>query len=626
MADEFNFDMATKYKPEFKKNVTFQNLYITLAKERAKRDGKDETVYINYIDYIEKEKARVSDVKETSSIRNKLKNQLHFDVKPYADKSNEEFYNALKLLHYIVNTNPYTGKKSSSNQKTISVIDMISDPHLEHTDADNAVFREHYLRIKKELESGVDDADEREKTINWIHSQWQMILKNINRSIVVDAQLLDFDFQEVNQSLEYLLKSIPKQKIIELQRPNEGIIATFYNMLLASNILGEINDMQMVHFDYQNEEPVSDVISELFLSPELSEPTTWEEFKTLISIDKKSLSLLTDLQKLVWTVILRKSNVTIKDIKELKDKGYPFVIKYAKPIAEYWKRTYLNIDTVTLSEWIIVTQELLCIRQNSFTFSNYYHNHKTTDINASLAGAVMHFDRAHQLPRQIIMQRLTHRFLLIYGTNDQLNDKLQTDRYITDLEKIIFSYKNLEDMKAAHNYLFFQVMTLLATDFSSTSIQEKLYQTFQNLLFVMRSPSINIFPDSHSPSYLCFRTLIHVLTQDYYFRLLYDKQYPSNCYVESKKGLITSEGTLKPPKFAYEFLAYSLANTFGCSPSSKNNVVIILPVFYGSGNEYRLYLTFDYSHITHQITLIKFFYTGTDIKSHEIYRDILLKD
>ena len=75
-------------------------------------------------------------------------------------------------------------------------------------------------------------------------------------------------------------------------------------MLLASCIKAEINDVQRIDLDFHKEKAVPKDVSELFLSSTLSEPISWEEFKKLISIGKKSLS--TEQKKLVWSVLLRK--------------------------------------------------------------------------------------------------------------------------------------------------------------------------------------------------------------------------------------------------------------------------------------------------------------------------------
>lgn len=88
MSDEFNYKMSTRYKPEFKSKLKYELLYETVNNER---NG------------IEKDSFNAKEIftrRDSSSIINKLKKQLHLDVKAYASKSDEEKFNVLKLLYY----------------------------------------------------------------------------------------------------------------------------------------------------------------------------------------------------------------------------------------------------------------------------------------------------------------------------------------------------------------------------------------------------------------------------------------------------------------------------------------------------------------------------------------------
>ena len=68
-----------------------------------------------------------------------------------------------------------------------------------------------------------------------------------------------------------------ENKISQLQRPNENVIDTFYNILLSSRIIAEIEDMRKVVYDYQKEETVPQTITDLSLSDMFSAPMTWKE-------------------------------------------------------------------------------------------------------------------------------------------------------------------------------------------------------------------------------------------------------------------------------------------------------------------------------------------------------------
>ncbi len=57
-------------------------------------------MHSDYTDFIKDETLKIGDMiigKDKSSIRSKLKNQLHLDIKAYADKSNLEKFNCILL-------------------------------------------------------------------------------------------------------------------------------------------------------------------------------------------------------------------------------------------------------------------------------------------------------------------------------------------------------------------------------------------------------------------------------------------------------------------------------------------------------------------------------------------------
>lgn len=272
MADEFNFEMTTEYKPEFKNRVTYQELYEVLAQKRIANEGikvKDDE------DYVSRIKEIVSG-KDKSSIRNKLKRELHLDTRAYADKSDEEKFNVLKLIHFIVSTKRYEGLDIN---KTESVINLIAKPSLEHTDADNAVYEEHFRSIIEEIRPAVNRADDREKTVDWIYSLWEQMHVNIGLTVLEEIHMHQNALQTINERLKYILDCLDKDKITQLQRPNEGIIDTFYNMLISSRIIAELEDMKQVTYDYQQEETVPQTMTDLFLDDMFSVPVTWGDFR-----------------------------------------------------------------------------------------------------------------------------------------------------------------------------------------------------------------------------------------------------------------------------------------------------------------------------------------------------------
>lgn len=51
-----------------------------------------------------------------------------------------------------------------------------------------------------------------------------------------------------------------------------------------------------------------------------------------------------------------------------------------------------------------------------------------------------------------------------------------------EIEKIIFSYKNIEDIKTAYNFLYFKTATALTTDFECFNIAQTITEKINKKL------------------------------------------------------------------------------------------------------------------------------------------------
>lgn len=71
---------------------------------------------------------------------------------------------------------------------------------------------------------------------------------------------------------------------MKLHRPNEGVIDTFYNMMLSSRILAEIEEHLKTVYDYSNEASISKELIDFSLNELFYNDMTWEEFQNIIDI------------------------------------------------------------------------------------------------------------------------------------------------------------------------------------------------------------------------------------------------------------------------------------------------------------------------------------------------------
>lgn len=619
MSDEFNYKMSTRYKPEFKSKLKYEMLYETVNNER---NG------------IEKDSFNAKEIftrRDSSSIINKLKKQLHLDVKAYASKSDEEKFNVLKLLYFIINTNKYDKYNNDDEYKTISVINLMSKPSLEHTDFANSRYEEHFKSIIEEIRPAVNNPDYREETIERIHQIWKQHHININYTVLEDIQLRNGELQRINQRLKSILDTLDRERICALQRMNEDVIDTFYNMLISSRIIAEIEDRINAIYDYKSEQPVIQPVTNLSLDNVFSNSMEWEDFESAIDINKVDTN--NEISQKIWSLIFFKENISNDDLKNIDLSSYRFAKKYAKTITEYWVQESYGRNHVTLGEWIIVIQELMCIHSNKIEYSNCFIRH--TNPKVKLTAAIKDFEQISELPRLIILNRLANRMILNFGTKDLFEEKLKADRYIIKIEKIIFSYKNIEDIKTAYNFLYFKTATALTTDFECFNIAQTITEKINKKLTDNGFSAINLIFNNNLYYFL------HILIKDQNYRLLQNEEF-----IEFRKEILkiiadnhlNLNQHIKNNKFstisfpAYDTTAEQIADEIkyfysNFYPFTKNNYtsgIMTVPIYYDENNEYYCHIKFRLHQKSNAIEISYTKFIGQDIDSYDIYNQLLL--
>ena len=292
-------------------------------------------------------------------------------------------------------------------------------------------------------------------------------------------------------------------------------------------------------------------------------------------------------------------------------------------------KTILKHDAVTLGEWVIVMQELMCIHHNKIKYQNCFIRHTNTNI--KLTASIKSFEEASQLPHMILLNRLTNRLLLTYGAKEVLEQKLQVDEYVMEIEKIIFSYKNIEDIRTAHNFLYFQAISVLATDFSCSDIQGSINQIMQNKLMKKGLSLITLISEPNT--YAQFDFLMHILAQDKYFRLIQDDEF-MNLRKDAEQALAggineflkftANHMDFTYPECAYEITAKLFAEEleYMLKNSTPYSRPITIPIYFGEGNEYNLQVGFAL--LQQYIIISQINFIGKEIDSCQRYQDLLL--
>ncbi|MBD5142961.1 MAG: hypothetical protein HDT22_05025, partial [Ruminococcus sp.] len=477
------------------------------------------------------------------------------------------------------------------------------------------------------LKLAVNNPDYRDDTVEKIHKLWKQHRINIHCKVLEDTRLRNDELHKINQRLKFILESLDRNKIYALQRMNEGVIDTFYNMLISSRIIAETEDELKVIYDYQSEKTVTEMITNISMNPLFYQQIEWEEFK--IMIDIKNFNLENEELILMWSLLLSKENVTADDIKSMDKYSYNFAKKYVKTIAEYWVSESHDRNYVILYEWIIVMQELMCIYKNKVEYQNRFIRHINPKV--KLTAAVKNFDKTSRLPHLIILNRLTHHMLLTFGTKKLFEEKLQAEKYVMEIEKIIFSYKNIEDIQVAHNYLFLRVTAALTTDLECSDILYVINSRINIKLCVNNINPISLVHDNNAN--LDF--LIHILAKDRTYRLTKNKDFMklvqkwlSNSQnllnlLEEHRSINFSVNAIDIiiEKFAKEIESVYIKNMINENDCFSSQIFQI-PIYFGENNEYNCHIQFI---LQNNIILIsQLGIIGNNIESYDSYNQLML--
>ena len=204
------------------------------------------------------------------------------------------------------------------------------------------------------------------------------------------------------------------------------------------------------------------------------------------------------------------------------------------------------------------------------------------------------------------------------------------------MEKIIFSYKNLDKIKAAHSYLYFHVTSILATGDEynmKTTIEEKINEK----LAFYRIPKIMILPDSYNYILL----LLQVLSKDQNSCYLRNKsnnkileviknlakliQKPENWKKAFKIHQSFFQGRTASDILIEEFSEW-IQNLYSITQNYKRDYILsrvfTIPIYFGDKNEYYCLIRFLFRKEHHTLTVHHFSFIRKDEKEFNIYKQL----
>lgn len=365
MNENFVFeDISTQYDPEkHKVYLSYSSLYKDF----------DYKLEINPQNLFERN--------DNSGIFNKLKSELHFDIKEYAKKSEEEQFNTLKLLYFMIIKSKDFKKYSKKEPTSQFFINLLAHPSLDHTDMPNAEYREPLNNIISELRPVVTNADKKDKIIDIIHQQWIDLFSVISECAIRDhafegnirlplsdyyEELLQnvessytlynasYNLKSINTVLDSLINSLDIQKIYKLNRMNEGVIDTFYNIIRSRFKIADIKSKLQTGFKSE----IDDISTGHTTVPPMFTPfykkIEWNYFYSIVTqkypdLDNKEIYV-------IWSLIIdsEEKSISIEDVIKFQEHNlaYNFAKNHTKEVAESWSNEHLKRKDITLFEWL----------------------------------------------------------------------------------------------------------------------------------------------------------------------------------------------------------------------------------------------------------------------------------
>lgn len=462
------FDIGNTYDPAHK--VTMAELCKEIAEEiekAGKYTAHDEGYY--------RDKFKNAD---QSGIIDKLKKKLDFDIEGiYGNDPKQKFeaFKLLKLLYYIEKDGAPKNRGRSTENTKIQIIDILSKPRLENIQTPYAVRSQYgkiYSALSDELCKEVPDAAQRIETLKAINVYWDYMIDEIFGYVLPDEALLHP--QEAMKELirienflkEKVLNRLDSQKIAKLPN-NEGVMKTFYNMLICHEFL--CNDIDRINVNYRicfSSAPNSEY-ADIYKKCE-GQRIRWDSLDILKqaleimrkgeidAFHKTALETIRQSENDAGTAGFFLKMISYgKDIPENDIKHYKYVLGKVRTVAEWFykqKNSIEKIETdIPCDIFILIMQELIAVKKNRESLRNDYYGY--TQSERSLLAAVKNPDTAEAIAIQAWIKKLENRVAVNLGAIELIRKKRDIENIIIEIKKVLYSYHSLDDLKFANRYL-----------------------------------------------------------------------------------------------------------------------------------------------------------------------------
>jgi len=417
-----------------------------------------------------------------SGLIDKLKRCLDYDVEKIARKSSQEQFAMFKLLKLLfsIEKDGEPKYKHGKNTRT-TIIDVIAKPRMSNIItylSDDSEYGDIFNSLLVKIHDEVDDAEERQNTLDGIDDFWQSVLEK------------HYDYVSSNMALRYpewamaelkRINSVLKEKILDklggispasLSKP-EGIMKSFYTLLLLHEKLCYDYDRITINYNTILENCPSKEYVEMFIK--------YED----VNVDLETVRLI---QKSFegecdndMVLEIRKLLSYLDDIPKEDYTHYKYAFKMLPLVASWLKKQKHGFDFTNgypASVLATIIQEIVCIKKNPsrYAIRNDFVGYTRNKI--TLFSALKNAEYSDSILIYAWIARLENRYNLNLGASDLIKEKRQAEIYIFEIKKILYEYRNMEDIKCANKL----IAKFVATATISRKYAYQIEQQFTDIL------------------------------------------------------------------------------------------------------------------------------------------------
>ena len=492
------YDIGAKLTNECK--LTIQNLAVEIADEIEKEivDALEKKTIKKNIDGESIKEFPTPDgivqaLKDSknSGLVNKLNKLLNFDVEKIAANSDEEKFQMLKLLKELYwiekyDTPEFVNKSSSSAHGKIKITDILAKPKMSNVytyySESYSKYGEVFNELLADIRLEVDDAGNRKTIIENIELFWQTLSAIQYDYVISDMAVDDPDMclkelKRINSTLDTLLDQIAPDDVNN-NLPSEGIMKTFYNILLThERLCYDANRIRLAEFNDVDNNPSIKYI-DLF-KRYMDIPLSITSISALI--DYHNLEYDSNAINDIFKLFSYFQEITDEDFKL-----YKYAFKNFETVLGWIEKEKDGMDfssEVQIGVLVPVIQEIVYVGKHSDSlkirsdFVRYKDNYNT------LLSALK--KRDDELKPELVdvwVRRIDTRFSCNLGLRDLIIEKNKAEVKMFKLKEFIFSIHSIKYLKAAHDYLFHHAA--IAHTNSAIVNEDKLFflHVLQNLL------------------------------------------------------------------------------------------------------------------------------------------------